>query len=226
MRLCFRIRRMAKKTTRQQLISRGFEIKDDAQRAAAEAAARRGWSDDDEIAVDAAFAKQLRERIERLRKSADIPPNLVYKTVVRARIQPSRTEFKKKGPLIARALGAARALCNAMEALGAPPDVYWAHFADVSLFRKVIGELPSLIQLRDSLDALAKEFRNPRRSTGRPRDYEKPEFQRLMVSFLPDRLQKSRRRFDREFAELYEMVSGRKQTAESYRRTRRGITTA
>jgi hypothetical protein len=41
---------------------------------------------------------------------------------------------------------------------------------------------------------------------------------------LPDRLQRSGRRMDKEFAELYEMVSGKKQNPESYRRTRRAIT--
>jgi hypothetical protein len=221
-----RIKPMAKKTSRQLLISRGFDIKDDTQRAEAEAMAREGWNDDDEIVVDPAFEMRLRERIERLRISADVPPALLYKTVVRARIAPARLEFMKKGRLIAGALVAALALCNAMEALGDPPNVYWAHFDDVSLFRKVIGELPSLIRLRDDLEPLAAQFKNFKHSTGRPRDYEKTVFQRFMVSLLPDRLQKSGRRFDREFSELYEMVTGRKQTPESYRRTRKATTTA
>jgi len=218
---------MAKKTRRQLQISRGIDIKDDTQRAEAEAMAREGWDDDDEIVVDPAFAKRLRERIERLRISTDLPPVLLYKNVVRARLAPARLEFTKKGRLVTRALGAARALCNAMEALGDPPNVHWAHFDDVSLFRKVIDELPSLIRLRNDLEQLAAQFRNRTHSTGgRPRDYEKPGFQRLMVSLLPDRLRKSGRRFDREFSELYEMVTGRKQTPESYRRTRRATTTA
>jgi len=215
---------MAKKTKCQLLISRGFDIKDDKQRTAAEATARKGWHDDDDIDVDPAFATRLRERIERLRVSADVPPALIYKTVVRARIVPARKEFLKKGRMIARASAAARALCNAMEALGDPPNVYWAHFNDVSLFRKVIGELPSLIRLRDDLEQLAAQFRNRTHSTGRPRDHEKAEFQRIMVSLLSDQVRKSGRRFDKEFSELYEMVSGRKQTPESYRRTRRATT--
>lgn len=215
---------MAKKTKRQLFIHRGFEIRDDKQRAAAEAMARKGWYDDDEIVVDPAFATRLRQGIERLRKSADVPPELLYKIAIRARLAPARDEFNKKGRLIEKTLAAAQVLCRAIEALGAPPNVYWANHGDVLLLRKVIGELPNLRRLRDDLDALTAQFDKRKHGIGRPRDYEKPVFQNLMVSLLPDRLQKSGRRMDKEFAELYEMVSGRKQNPESYRRIRRAIT--
>ena len=67
---------MAKKRKRQQFIHRGFEINDDAQRARAEAAAGKGWSDDDEIVVDPAFATILRARIKRLHECVGIPVHL------------------------------------------------------------------------------------------------------------------------------------------------------
>jgi hypothetical protein len=217
---------MAKKRKRQLLIYRGFEVKGDTQRAEAEAIARNGWHDDDDIVVDPAFASRLRATVERLRKCADVPTELLYKLVVRARIAPARHEFNRKGRMIKKTLAAARALCSAMEALGDPPNVYWADHCDVSLFRKVIRELPNLLRLRDDLDALTAQFGNTKRGIGRPRDHGKPAFQSLMVSLLPDRLQRSGRRMDKEFAELYGMVSGRKQNPESYRRTRRAITAA
>jgi len=212
---------MAKQIKRQEFIHRGFEINDDAQRAEAEAMAREGWSDDDDIVVDPMFATRLRASIERLRKRANVPPELIYKNVIRARIVHARDEFNRKRPKIERTLKAARALCGAMEALGAAPNVYWGHHEDVTLFLKVISELPNLHRLRDDLYALSAQVGNFKVRTGRPRDYEKPEFQRIMVSLLPDSLQKSGRRMDKEFAQLYELVSGRKQEPESYNRTRR-----
>lgn len=217
---------MAKKTKRHLLINRGFQIKDDLQRVEAEAIALEGWNDDHELVVDPVFATRLREHVEKLKTSAGIPPALLYKSVLRARIAPARLKFTKKGPHIARALVAAQALCKALEAISDPPNVYWAHFDDVLLFRKVICELPNLVRLRDDLEDLARLFKNFKRSKGRARDYEKPTFQRLMVSLLPDQARNSGRRFDREFAELYEMVTGRKQIPESYRRTRRAAPTA
>lgn len=212
---------MAKKIKRQQFTQRGFEINDDAQRAKAEAIARQGWCDDEDIVVDPAFASRLRASIERLRKRANVPPTLLYKIVIRARLAPARDEFNKKAPGIRKALAAARALCSAMEALGAPPNVYWRDHHDVKLFRKAIGELPNLHRLRSEFDALNAQTRKFKGKPGRPRDYEKPEFQRIMVSLLPDRIQRSGRRMDKEFAELYEIVSGRREDPESYRRTRR-----
>jgi hypothetical protein len=133
----------------------------------------------------------------------------------------ARHDFNSKRAKIEKALKAARALCRALEALGAPPNVHWAHHHDVTLFRKVISKLPDVHRLLDELEALTAEVGNFKERTGRPRDYEKPEFQRIMVSLLPDRLQRSGRRFDKEFAELYQLVSGREQEPESYNRTRR-----
>ncbi|MGO9450788.1 MAG: hypothetical protein ACLQDV_07025 [Candidatus Binataceae bacterium] len=216
---------MNKNTKRQQLIHIGFEIHDDAQRAKAEARARKCWSDDNDIVVDRAFETQLRTAIERLRKRVDVPSELLYKNVIRARIVHARDEFNKKRPAMEKALVAAQALCSTMEALGAPPNVYWSDHRDVTLFRKVIDDLPNLQRLRDDLRALAAQFGKFKRRPGRPRDYEKATFQLLMVSLLPDRVQQSGRRMDKEFAELYEMVSGRKQNPESYNRIRRATAT-
>jgi hypothetical protein len=212
---------MAKKMKRQQFTQRGFEITSDAQREKAEAIALQGWCDDKDIVVAPAFATSLRTRIDRLRKCVGIPPELSYKVVVRARLAPARDEFVKKGPKVKKALAVARALCSAIEALGAAPNVYWRDHHDVTLLLKVISELPNLRRLRDELDSLDAQAREFKGKPGRPRDHEKPEFQRIMVSLLPDRLRKSGRRMDKEFAELYEMVSGRKEDPESYRRTRR-----
>ncbi len=98
-------------------------------------------------------------------------------------------------------------------------NVYWSDHRDVTLFRKVIDDLPNRRRLRDDLRALAAHFGNFKHRPGRPRDYEKATFQRLMVSLLPDRVQQSGRRMGKEFAAFYEMVSGREQNPESYNRT-------
>jgi hypothetical protein len=212
---------MAKKMKRQEFTQRGFEIFNDAQRATAEAQAKEGWSDDKDIVVDPAFAASLRARIERLREFVGIPPELSYKNVLRIRLLYARNEFTKKGPRIKKALAAARALCSAIEDLGAAPNVYWSDHHDVTLFLKVIGELPNLHRLCDELDALTAKTRNFKGKPGRPRDFEKAVYQRTMIMLLPDRMQRSGRRMDKEFTELYKLVSGRKQEAESYNRTRR-----
>jgi hypothetical protein len=107
---------MAKKIKRRVFTQSGFEIKDDEQRAKAEAIAKKGWCDDKNIVVDKDFSARLRAKIERLRKS-NVPPKLIYKTVIRFRIAPARVEFNRKRPKIERALKAARSMCNAIEAL-------------------------------------------------------------------------------------------------------------
>lgn len=212
---------MVKKIKRRQFTQSGFEINDDEQRAKAEAIAKKGWCDDKDIVVDKDFSARLRAKIERLRERAKVPPNLLYKTTIRARVAHARDEFSKRGPRFIKALAAARTLCKAMEDLGAAPNVYWRDHNDVELFRKVIGELPTLRRLRDEIEELIAQAGNFKGKAGRPRDYEKPEFQRMMVSLLPDDLQRNRRRMDKEFADLYEMVSGKKENPGSYRRTRR-----
>jgi hypothetical protein len=186
----------------------GLDFSNDAQRASAEKEASKGWPDDKDIVVDAAFRKTLRAAVDGLHTTTGVPINLCYKISVRCRIAHAVEEFSRKGPIAKKALKQAKALCRTLDSLGLPPNVYWRENRRVADFLRVTAHLPVLRRCRDDLAVLCEGFTEGTRSRGRPRDTEKAEFQRLMVSLLPDRLQKKRRRMDQQFAALYELVSG------------------
>lgn len=212
---------MAKRRKPPIFLFAGLDFGNDAQRASAEKDAAKGWEDDEAIVVEAAFGKKLRAAIYDLHRAAGVPINLCYKISVRCRIAHAGEEFSRKGSIAKKALKEAKALCRALESLGSPPNVYWRDSPCVAGSLKVSSRLPDLRCLRDHLALLCEQFTGDKRTRGRPRDTEKAEFQRIMVSLLPDSLRKKGQRMDKQFAALYELVSGRKQNPESYRYTRR-----